>query len=194
MDTQNINLNQSDNEESKAPKSEKAKKIVGKAAGLAGAAGLGAAATVSAEAMTTGEEAEEVLAEATPAVDEPDEDVVVEPEAFDPNDIKIDEVAEVELHEETISTHSTPNVSVDDVVAEVLAPEPITMENSNPAGDVAMIDVDTIEVEPEGLPDITPEDIWDVDGYNPAEDIDDVLLADTPDAGEPDVLDDILNA
>ncbi len=194
MDTQNINLNQSDSEESKASKSGKAKKIVGKAAGLAGAAGLGAAATMSAEAMTAGEEVEEALTEATPAVEENAEDVIVEPEIFDPNDIKLDEVAEVELHEETVSTHSAQDVLVDDVVAEVLAPEPITMENSNHGGDVAMIDVDTNEVEPEGLPAIDPEDNWDVDGYNPTDDIDDVLLADTPDAGEPDVLDDILNA
>lgn len=194
MDTQNINLNQSDSEESKASKSGKAKKIAGKAAGIAGAAGLGAAATVSAEAMTAGEEVEETLSEATPVVEENAEDVIVEPEVFDPNDIKLDEVSEVELHEETVSTNSTQNVSVDDVVAEVLAPEPITMENSNPAGDVAMIDVDSIESGDCGLPDITPEENWDVDGYNPTNDNDDVLLADTQDAGEPDVLDDILNA
>lgn len=194
MDTQNINLNQSDREESKASKSGKAKKIAGKVAGLAGAAGLGAAATVSAEAMTAGEEVEETLSEATPVVEENAEDVIVEPEVFDPNDIKLDEVAEVDLHEETVSTHSTQNVSVDDVVAEVLAPEPITIENSNPSGEVAMIDVDTNEVEPDGLPALDPEDNWDVDGYNPAEDIDDVLLADTTEDGEPDVLDDILNA
>lgn len=195
MNTQNINLNQSDNEESKTSKFSKVKKIVGKATGLAGAAGLGAAATVSAEAMTAGEEeAEGILVEAIPTPDETLENEVVEPEIFDPNDIKLDEVAEVELHQETVSTHSAQNVSVDDVVAEVLSPEPITMENTIPSDNIAMINIDSTDVEPEVHSESAPEDNWDVDGYNSAEDIDDVLMADIPNSDEPNVLDDILNA
>lgn len=130
MDIQNINLNQPDNEENKTSKSSKAKKIIGKAAVLGGAAGLGAAAAVSAEAMTAGEEVEEIFAETMSSVDDIPEDVVVEPEVFNPNDIKLDGVTEVELYEDIASTHSAQNVSVDDVVSEVLSPEPITMESS----------------------------------------------------------------
>ena len=194
MDIQNINLNQPDNEENKTSKSSKAKKIIGKAAVLGGAAGLGAAAAVSAEAMTAGEEVEEIFAETMSSVDDIPEDVVVEPEVFNPNDIKLDGVTEVELYEDIASTHSAQNVSVDDVVSEVLSPEPITMESSLPSDNTAMIDIDSMYAEPEDYSESNPEDNWDVDGCNSAESIDDVLLADIPDAGEPDVLDDILNA
>ena len=194
MDIQNINLNQPDNEENKTSKSSKAKKIIGKAAVLGGAAGLGAAAAVSAEAMTTGEEVEEIFAETMSSVDDIPEDVVVEPEVFNPNDIKLDGVTEVELYEDIASTHSAQNVSVDDVVSEVLSPEPITMESSLPSDNTAMIDIDSMYAEPEDYSESNPEDNWDVDGCNSAESIDDVLLADIPDSGEPDVLDDILNA
>ena len=193
MDIQNINLNQPDNEENKTSKSSKAKKIIGKAAVLGGAAGLGAAA-VSAEAMTAGEEVEEIFAETMSSVDDIPEDVVVEPEVFNPNDIKLDGVTEVELYEDIASTHSAQNVSVDDVVSEVLSPEPITMESSLPSDNTAMIDIDSMYAEPEDYSESNPEDNWDVDGCNSAESIDDVLLADIPDSGEPDVLDDILNA
>ena len=194
MDIQNINLNQPDNEENKTSKSSKAKKIIGKAAVLGGAAGLGAAAAVSAEAMTAGEEVEEIFAETMSSVDDIPEDVVVEPEVFNPNDIKLDVVTEVELYEDIASTHSAQNVSVDDVVSEVLSPEPITMESSLPSDNTAMIDIDSMYAEPEDYSESNPEDNWDVDGCNSAESIDDVLLADIPDSGEPDVLDDILNA
>jgi ABC-type glycerol-3-phosphate transport system substrate-binding protein len=194
MDIQNINLNQPDNEENKTSKSSKAKKIIGKAAVLGGAAGLGAAAAVSAEAMTAGEEVEEIFAETMSSVDDIPEDVVVEPEVFNPNDIKLDGVTEVELYEDIASTHSAQNVSVDDVVSEVLSPEPITMESSLPSDNTAMIDIDSMYAEPEDYSESNPEDNWDVDGCNSAESIDDVLLADIPDSGEPDVLDDILNA
>ena len=194
MDIQNINLNQPDNEENKTSKSSKAKKIIGKAAVLGGAAGLGAAAAVSAEAMTAGEEVEEIFAETMSSVDDIPEDVVVEPEVFNPNDIKLDGVTEVELYEDIASTHSAQNVSVDDVVSEVLSPEPITMESSLPSDNTAMIDIDSMYAEPEDYSERNPEDNWDVDGCNSAESIDDVLLADIPDSGEPDVLDDILNA
>ena len=194
MDIQNINLNQPDNEENKTSKSSKAKKIIGKAAVLGGAAGLGAAAAVSAEAMTAGEEVEEIFAETMSSVDDIPEDVVVEPEVFNPNDIKLDGVTEVELYEDIASTHSAQNVSVDDVVSEVLSPEPITMESSLPSDNTAMIDIDSLYAEPEDYSESNPEDNWDVDGCNSAESIDDVLLADIPDSGEPDVLDDILNA
>ena len=194
MDIQNINLNQPDNEENKTSKSSKAKKIIGKAAVLGGAAGLGAAAGVSAEAMTAGEEVEEIFAETMSSVDDIPEDVVVEPEVFNPNDIKLDGVTEVELYEDIASTHSAQNVSVDDVVSEVLSPEPITMESSLPSDNTAMIDIDSMYAEPEDYSESNPEDNWDVDGCNSAESIDDVLLADIPDSGEPDVLDDILNA
>ena len=194
MDIQNINLNQPDNEENKTSKSSKAKKIIGKAAVLVGAAGLGAAAAVSAEAMTAGEEVEEIFAETMSSVDDIPEDVVVEPEVFNPNDIKLDGVTEVELYEDIASTHSAQNVSVDDVVSEVLSPEPITMESSLPSDNTAMIDIDSMYAEPEDYSESNPEDNWDVDGCNSAESIDDVLLADIPDSGEPDVLDDILNA
>lgn len=57
-----------------------------------------------------------------------------------------------------------------------------------------MIDIDSMYAEPEDYSESNPEDNWDVDGCNSAESIDDVLLADIPDSGEPDVLDDILNA
>ena len=194
MDIQNINLNQPDNEENKTSKSSKAKKIIGRAAVLGGAAGLGAAAAVSAEAMTAGEEVEEIFAETMSSVDDIPEDVVVEPEVFNPNDIKLDGVTEVELYEDIASTHSAQNVSVDDVVSEVLSPEPITMESSLPSDNTAMIDIDSMYAEPEDYSESNPEDNWDVDGCNSAESIDDVLLADIPDSGEPDVLDDILNA
>ena len=194
MDIQNINLNQPDNEENKTSKSSKAKKIIGKAAVLGGAAGLGAAAAVSAEAMTAGEEVEEIFAETMSSVDDIPEDVVVEPEVFNPNDIKLDGVTEVELYEDIASTHSAQNVSVDDVVSEVLSPEPITMESSLPSDNTAMIDIDSMYAEPEDYSESNPEDNWDVDGCNSAESIDDVLLADIPDSGEPAVLDDILNA
>ena len=194
MDIQNINLNQPDNEENKTSKSSKAKKIIGKAAVLGGAAGLGAAAAVSAEAMTAGEEVEEIFPETMSSVDDIPEDVVVEPEVFNPNDIKLDGVTEVELYEDIASTHSAQNVSVDDVVSEVLSPEPITMESSLPSDNTAMIDIDSMYAEPEDYSESNPEDNWDVDGCNSAESIDDVLLADIPDSGEPDVLDDILNA
>ena len=194
MDIQNINLNQPDNEENKTSKSSKAKKIIGKAAVLGGAAGLGAAAAVSAEAMTAGEEVEEIFAETMSSVDDIPEDVVVEPEVFNPNDIKLDGVTEVELYEDIASTHSAQNVSVDDVVSEVLSPEPITMESSLPSDNTAMIDIDSMYAEPEDYSESNPEDNWDVDGCNSGESIDDVLLADIPDSGEPDVLDDILNA
>ena len=194
MDIQNINLNQPDNEENKTSKSSKAKKIIGKAAVLGGAAGLGAAAAVSAEAMTAGEEVEEIFAETMSSVDDIPEDVVVEPEVFNPNDIKLDGVTEVELYEDIASTHSAQNVSVDDVVSEVLSPEPITMESSLPSDNTAMIDIDSMYAEPEDYSESNPEDNWDVDGCNSAESIYDVLLADIPDSGEPDVLDDILNA
>ena len=194
MDIQNINLNQPDNEENKTSKSSKAKKIIGKAAVLGGAAGLGAAAAVSAEAMTAGEEVEEIFAETMSSVDDIPEDVVVEPEVFNPNDIKLDGVTEVELYEDIASTHSAQNVSVDDVVSEVLSPEPIRMESSLPSDNTAMIDIDSMYAEPEDYSESNPEDNWDVDGCNSAESIDDVLLADIPDSGEPDVLDDILNA
>ena len=194
MDIQNINLNQPDNEENKTSKSSKAKKIIGKAAVLGGAAGLGAAAAVSAEAMTAGEEVEEIFAETMSSVDDIPEDVVVEPEVFNPNDIKLDGVTEVELYEDIASTHSAQNVSVDDVVSEVLSPEQITMESSLPSDNTAMIDIDSMYAEPEDYSESNPEDNWDVDGCNSAESIDDVLLADIPDSGEPDVLDDILNA
>lgn len=194
MDIQNINLNQPDNEENKTSKSSKAKKIIGKAAVLGGAAGLGAAAAVSAEAMTAGEEVEEIFAETMSSVDDIPEDVVVEPEVFNPNDIKLDGVTEVELYEDIASTHSAQNVSVDDVVSEVLSPELITMESSLPSDNTAMIDIDSMYAEPEDYSESNPEDNWDVDGCNSAESIDDVLLADIPDSGEPDVLDDILNA
>ena len=194
MDIQNINLNQPDNEENKTSKSSKAKKIIGKAAVLGGAAGLGAAAAVSAEAMTAGEEVEEIFAETMSSVDDIPEDVVVEPEVFNPNDIKLDGLTEVELYEDIASTHSAQNVSVDDVVSEVLSPEPITMESSLPSDNTAMIDIDSMYAEPEDYSESNPEDNWDVDGCNSAESIDDVLLADIPDSGEPDVLDDILNA
>ena len=194
MDIQNINLNKPDNEENKTSKSSKAKKIIGKAAVLGGAAGLGAAAAVSAEAMTAGEEVEEIFAETMSSVDDIPEDVVVEPEVFNPNDIKLDGVTEVELYEDIASTHSAQNVSVDDVVSEVLSPEPITMESSLPSDNTAMIDIDSMYAEPEDYSESNPEDNWDVDGCNSAESIDDVLLADIPDSGEPDVLDDILNA
>ena len=189
MDIQNINLNQPDNEENKTSNSSKAKKIIGKAAVLGGAA-----AAVSAEAMTAGEEVEEIFAETMSSVDDIPEDVVVEPEVFNPNDIKLDGVTEVELYEDIASTHSAQNVSVDDVVSEVLSPEPITMESSLPSDNTAMIDIDSMYAEPEDYSESNPEDNWDVDGCNSAESIDDVLLADIPDSGEPDVLDDILNA
>ena len=183
----NINLNQPDNEENKTSKSSKAKKIIGKAAVLGGAAGLGAAAAVSAEAMTAGEEVEEIFAETMSSVDDIPEDVVVEPEVFNPNDIKLDGVTEVELYEDIASTHSAQNVSVDDVVSEVLSPEPITMESSLPSDNTAMIDIDSMYAEPEDYSESNPEDNWDVDGCNSAESIDDVLLADIPDSGEPDI-------
>ena len=81
--------------------------------------------------MTAGEEVEEIFAETMSSVDDIPEDVVVEPEVFNPNDIKLDGVTEVELYEDIASTHSAQNVSVDDVVSEVLSPEPITMESSS---------------------------------------------------------------
>ena len=155
---------------------------------------MGAAAAVSVEAMTTGDEVEEVFAETMSSADETIEEVVVEPEVFNPNDIKLDEVAEVDLHEDIAPTLYVQNVSIDDVVAEVLSPEPITMENSLPSDNIAMIDIDSMDVEPEDYSESSHDDNWDFDGYNSANAIDDVLLADIPDAGEPDVLDDILNA
>ena len=68
------------------------------------------------------------------------------------------------------------------------------MESSLPSDNTAMIDIDSMYAEPEDYSESNPEDNWDVDGCNSAESIDDVLLADIPDSGEPDVLDDILNA
>lgn len=190
MDTQNLNITpENGGSDNKSEKVAKAKKVVGKAAQFAGATSLGVAGTMAANAMETHEDEpgvkEEMKAEES---QETIEDSVATPEEFNPNDIKIEDVEEAVIDEGKVET-STDNSSEE--LAVVDEPQPITGENISLDGDIAMIDVDEEDIDPE-LIDVTPDMYGGPEGWD---DFDDptTLLADNDDIDTyPDILDDIL--
>lgn len=195
MDTQNLNITpENGGSDTKSDKAAKAKKVAGKAAQFAGAAGLGVAGTMAANAMNTQADETEVKDESvTTETEETTEEAVATPEEFDPNDIMIEEVEETVIDEGKVE--SPTNTTNEDELAMVDEPQPITGENVS-HGDIAMIDVDEPEINPE---DIEPIDVM-YGGPEGWDNFDDptTLLADTGDLGdidsEPNILDDILNA
>lgn len=184
MDTQNLNITPGNGgTDNKSDKAAKAKTIVGKAAQLAGAAGIGIAGTMVANDMNP---KDENLNENAPSANPEEAEEVVEvaesTTGFNPNDIMIEEVDEVEV----------PSDNHHEDLSMIIEPEPITgMDNVAAQGNVAIVDIDTPDVND---PDEIVECIYGApDGW---EDIDspDVLLADNGIDDNPDVLDDILNA
>lgn len=195
MDTQNLNITpENGGSDCKSDKAAKTKKVAGKAAQFAGAAGLGVAGTMAANAMNTHEDEPEVKDETvTTETEETTEEAVVTPEEFDPNDIMIEEVEETVIDEGKVE--SPTNTTHEDELAMVDEPQPITGENIS-HGDIAMIDVDEPDIDPE-LIDVTPDMYGGPEGWDNFDDPTS-LLADNGDLGDidsdPNILDDILNA
>ena len=176
--------------------------MAGKAARFAGAVGLGVAGTMAADAMLNHEDEENIFTNTVNPnpVQEPDEeieDIVEEPEEFDPNDIMIEDVNEGVIGEVSENVDETP--MNDDTIAMVDEIQPITGENlSDPFDEVAMVDFDedidsTLISEVELADNMNDEPFGDdtMDAFDNS----DMLLADNDMlSSEPDILDDILNA
>lgn len=193
MDTENLNTTpENGGADNKSEKSAKAQIIAGKAAQFAGAAGLGVAGTMAANALNKTDEDVVEAAESSEETTENTtvEEVVEEPDVFDPNDIMIEDVEEIVIDEP-----STEQTSSNDDVVIVDEPQPITGEQIvEPSGDVAMIDVDDIDNIQTDPMEIVPDMYGGPDGWDQF-DNPEILLADNDlESGEPDILDDILNA
>jgi len=200
MDTQNLNITpENGGTDNKSENTSKAKKVAGKVAQLAGAAGIGVAGTMAAHAMNSKDKVHH-NENTSSANSEEVEEVVVEvaEEAtthFDPNDIMIEDVEEVEVDPEMDETLTAPlSENQHENLAMTIEPEPITGEDTViEQDDVAIIDIDNLDLnDSEEIPDyIDGEgDGWDEnENDNP-----DVLLADNGIDENPDILNDILNA
>jgi len=196
MDTQNLNITpENGGTDSKSDKAAKAKKVVGKAAQLAGAAGIGVAGTMAAHAMNTKDEM--IHGENTPSTNPEQVEEIVEVAAepatdFNPNDIMIEDVEEIEVNPEVAGTTTATLSESHGNLAMTIEPEPITDENAIiEPGDVAIVDIDSPDLNDS---DEIPEYI---DGEDEGwEEIDnsDILLADNEIDDNPDILNDILNA
>lgn len=190
MDTTNLNINPNTGSEDK---SEKAKRIAGKAAQFAGAAGLGVAGTMAANAMNTHEEDKtEEVSPTTPVTHDSVASEEVTAEAvtdFDPNDImiEVDEVQPADDNKaETVET--TVETSQGDIA--LVEPQPITG-----TVDVAQTtEILIAEVEPH-VEDVMYEDPEDWENFDHEELLgeDDTLLADNDDVNDDiDIADDLL--
>lgn len=192
MDTTNLNINPNTGSEDK---SEKAKRIAGKAAQFAGAAGLGVAGTMAANAMTTHEEDKtEEVSTATPVTPDSGASEEVTAEAvtdFDPNDIMIEVDEEQPADDNKIeSVETTVETSHGDVA--LVEPQPITG-----TVDVAHTTENLVaEVEP--FIDVEPDmyggpDGWEDFDHDELLGEDDTLLADSDDVNDDiDIANDLL--
>lgn len=179
--------------DNKNGKKSKVGSVAGKTAAFAAAAGVGVAGTMAAQAMDSPEEEmdEEVVEGGTPhphASEQHNGHSVSEPEEFNPNDIRLDDIEEAVIDDDKIVVEAESHGS-DEL-------EPIT-EESVMDGDVAMVDVDNTLTESEiddiASIDITPED-HDDSGMWDNFDEPDSFIADNGLSSEPDIMDDIINS
>ncbi len=205
MDTENINIKpENEGAENKREKNSKAKKAAGSAARFAGAVGLGVAGAMAADAMNlAGEDAADVAAAAHDLHEDapepeptPGDEIVEEPEEFDPNDIMIEEGDEIILEGEM--ANPIEEAAGGDELAMIDELEPITGDDHfDTADNLAMIDDEPEEpaFDPEGQLMAGEDDepgIWD--GSETMDDPESYLADGGAELGEPDILDDILNA
>jgi hypothetical protein len=140
MNTENLK-NNPQVDDSKKEQSSKVKNAATRAAEMMGAAGFGAAGAMAANATTVSDEEE--ISEPQATSNETVEVPVVEPEPFDPNEIKINPDEIVAVTEEV-----TPDVEVE--------VEPVTIDT-----DIEPDNVDVVEVM-YGGPEEAPEEVEDL--------------------------------
>lgn len=222
MNTEKINI-LSENEgneksEDKSVKGKTGKKVAGKAAQFAGAAGVGAAATLAANAMDISDENETdsvAVVNETPAENHLHEQIAEpiagEPVEFDPNDIMIEEIEEVdEISDGNALSDTTEEQSLenDNIASDDL--QPLTVENAVEfqqeiaVSDIVEPDSDPTDIVIEELPD---DFIFDMSG-DPVDDNEEGFVDATGDIDfttgdimdnedvltDPDILGDILDA
>lgn len=190
MDTQNINLSNSESVNSD-PKSSKVKKFAGKTAKFAGAAGLGVAGTMAANAINADDTMPDDLQPAPPSdnvnVAGHDNEQVEPVDIVDPDSIMIEEI---EPNDDGRDSGNPEQVHEVAMTGEI---QPVTGDIVPPVKeDVAMVDIDPIDIDI--IDDIVCSgELEDIDiGLGIEDNPENALLADNYDC-EPDIFDDLIN-
>ncbi|OKY98566.1 MAG: hypothetical protein BHV67_05460 [Bacteroidales bacterium 43_36] len=193
MDTQNINLSNSESVNSD-PKSSKVKKVAGKTAKFAGAAGLGVAGTMAANAINADDTMPDDLQPAPPSdnvnVAGHDNEQVEPVDIVDPDSIMIEEIEEIEPNDDGRDSGNPEQVHEVAMTGEI---QPVTGDIVPPVKeDVAMVDIDPIDIDI--IDDIVCSgELEDIDvGLGIEDNPENALLADNYDC-EPDIFDDLIN-